>query len=262
MSELVTCHVADGVANIRLNRPDKLNALSPASYVQLGEVLDTAANDPSAAVIVLGGEGRAFAAGADIDTYVDLSREGFRRLIDDSRAVVDRFAACPKPIVAVVHGYALGGGFELAMACDLIVATTKARFGLPEAGLGLLPGGGGTQRLPRLIGRLRANELIMTRRTLLASEAFDWGLISRLCEPEDLERTVAELIAELRASAPAAVALAKRLIARNSDAELSADLDQEAELTSALIETADGREGVTAFVEKRSPVFGDVRPVR
>ncbi len=247
------------MAGIRLNRPDKLNALSPASYTRLGELIREATANPEVSVIVLRGEGRAFAAGADIATYDGLSQEGFRRLIDDSRDVVDLFAACPKPIIAAVHGFALGGGFELAMACDLVVATTKARFGLPEARLGLLPGGGGTQRLPRLVGRLRANELLMTRRILTAKEAHAWGLVNRLCEQEELDRTVADLVAELRGSAPAALGLAKWLTARAGDQDLSGGLDTEAELTSALIETPDAREGVAAFAEKRDPVFGDAR---
>ncbi len=256
MQQLVTCVIADGVADVRLNRPDKLNALSPASFVRLGEVLEDVTDDPSVSVVVLRGEGRAFAAGADIDTYDGLSEEGFRRLIDGSRDVVDRFAECPKPIIAAVHGFALGGGFELVMACDLVVATTKARFGLPEARLGLLPGGGGTQRLPRLVGRLRANELIMTRRILTAEEAFSWGLVNRLCEAAQLDGTVAELIGELRGSAPAALGLAKRLIADAEDDDLSGGLTMEGDLTSALIETKDGREGIAAFIEKRDPVFG------
>jgi enoyl-CoA hydratase len=256
MRQLVTCVIADGVADVRLNRPDKLNALSPASFVRLGEVLEDVTLDPSVSVVVLRGEGRAFAAGADIDTYDGLSEEEFRRLIDGSRDVVDRFAECPKPIIAAVHGFALGGGFELVMACDLVVATTKARFGLPEARLGLLPGGGGTQRLPRLVGRLRANELIMTRRILTAEEAFSWGLVNRLCEAAQLDGTVAELIGELRGSAPAALGLAKRLIADAEDHDLSGGLTMEGELTSALIETKDAREGIAAFIEKRDPVFG------
>lgn len=256
MQQLVTCHTAGGVADVRLNRPGKLNALSPASFTRLGEVIQDVTDDPSVSVVVLRGEGRAFAAGADIDTYDGLSEEGFRRLIESSRDVVDRFSECPKPIIAAVHGFALGGGFELVMACDLVVATTKARFGLPEARLGLLPGGGGTQRLPRLVGRLRANELIMTRRILTAQEAFSWGLVNRLCEEPRLDPTIAELIGELRGSAPAALGLAKRLIADAADHDLSDGLTAEGDLTSALIETPDAREGIAAFIEKRDPAFG------
>jgi enoyl-CoA hydratase/carnithine racemase len=247
---------ADGLATIWLNRPDKLNALAPGVFAELGRLVEEAACDPAIDVVVLRGEGRAFAAGADIGVYVDLSEEGFRQLIDAARAAVDQFSRCPKPLIAAVRGFALGGGFELVLACDLVVAATNARFGLPEAGLGLLPGGGGTQRLPRLIGRLRTNELIMTRRILTGSEAYAWGLVNRLCEPEELDATVAGLVSELRGSAPGARALSKRLIAEAEEHSLASGLIAERDLTSPLIASRDGREGVTAFVEKRSPNFG------
>jgi enoyl-CoA hydratase len=253
----VTLHTAAGVATIRLNRPDKLNALSPEVFGELGAALGAAVADQAATVLVLCGAGRAFAAGADIGAYVELSEAGFRELMDHSRAVVDQFARCPKPIVAAVRGFALGGGFELVLACDLVVAAANARFGLPEARLGLLPGGGGTQRLPRLVGRLRANELIMTRRILTAHEAHAWGLVNRVCEEGELDDTLAALVAELLGSAPQARTLAKRLVAEAEEHALAEGLTIERDLTAPLIETADGREGVAAFVDKRDPRFGD-----
>jgi enoyl-CoA hydratase/carnithine racemase len=253
---LVTRHTEGGVATLRLNRPDKLNALSPASFTCLRQQLAEATADDDVAVIVLRGQGRAFAAGADIKSYVDLSEAGFRDLIDHAREVVDQFARCPKPIVAVVRGFALGGGFELVLACDLVVAATNARFGLPEARLGLLPGGGGTQRLPRLVGRLRANELIMTRRILTAEEAHAWGLVNRVCPEAELEQTLATLVGEVLGSAPQARALAKRLVAEAEEHDLAEGLTIERDLTAALIQTPDGREGVAAFVAKREPRFG------
>jgi enoyl-CoA hydratase/carnithine racemase len=252
----ITRHTAGGVATILLNRPDKLNALSAEVFAQLGAALGEAVADDAAAVVVLRGAGRAFAAGADIGAYVDLSEAGFRELMDHSRAVVDQFARCPKPIVAVVRGFALGGGFELVLACDLVVAATNARFGLPEARLGLLPGGGGTQRLPRLIGRLRTNELIMTRRILTAHEAHAWGLVNRVCDEGELDQTVGALVAELLGSAPEARTLAKRLVAEAEEHALAEGLSIERDLTAPLIESGDGREGVAAFVEKRDPRFG------
>jgi enoyl-CoA hydratase/carnithine racemase len=247
---------AGPVATIWLNRPDKLNALSPDVFVELGRLVRAAAQDPAVQVVVLRGEGRAFAAGADIGVYVDLPESGFKDLIDAARLAVDEFALCPKPVVAAVRGFALGGGFELVLACDLVVAATNARFGLPEAGLGLLPGGGATQRLPRLVGRLRANELILTRRILTAAEAHAWGLVNRLCEPAELDAAVDRLVAELLGSAPGARALGKRLIAAASEHPLAAGLIEERDTTAPLIATSDGREGVTAFVEKRPPRFG------
>ncbi len=252
---VVTRQTAGGVATIRLDRPDKLNALSPEVFGQLGTELAAATADDAAAIVVLRGAGRAFAAGADIGDYVGLSEAGFRELMDGSRAVVDQFARCPKPIVAAVRGFALGGGFELVLACDLVVAAANARFGLPEARLGLLPGGGATQRLPRLVGRLRANELILTRRILTAAEAHAWGLVNRVCADGELEQTLDALVAELLGSAPAARALAKRLVAEAEEHDLAAGLTIERDRTAPLIESADGREGVAAFVEKREPRF-------
>jgi len=244
-----------GVATLRFSRPAKLNALSPDAFVSLGSAMREVSDDPSVAIVVLRGEGRAFAAGADIATYVDLPESRFRELIDSARDTVDQFARCPKPVVAAVRGFALGGGFELLLACDLVVATTNARLGLPEARLGLLPGGGGTQRLPRLVGRLRANELILTRRILTGAEAHAWGLVNRLCEPDELDATLEQLVRELLGSAPAARRLAKRLILEAEEHTLAEGLTIERDLTAPLIETADGREGVAAFVEKRDPVF-------
>jgi enoyl-CoA hydratase/carnithine racemase len=249
----------DGVATLRLNRPDKLNALTPAAFTRLGEAVRGAGADSAVDIVVLRGEGRAFAAGADIEAYVDLSEEGFRRLIDNARSAVDEFARCPKPILAAVRGFALGGGFELVLACDLVVAADNARFGLPEARLGLLPGGGATQRLPRLVGRLRANELIMTRRILTAAEAYAWGLVNRVCAAEDLDATVAGLVAELRGSAPGALAVAKRLVAEADEHPVAEGLLIERDRTASLIESRDGREGVAAFVAGRDPVFGPER---
>jgi enoyl-CoA hydratase/carnithine racemase len=243
------------VATIWLNRPDKLNALSPAVFAELGRLMRAAAADPAVEVVVLRGKGRAFAAGADIGVYVDLSETGFKELIDAARDAVDEFAKCPKPVIAAVRGFALGGGFELVLACDLVVAATNARFGLPEAGLGLLPGGGGTQRLPRLVGRLRANELIMTRRVLTGAEAHSWGLVNRLCDRDELDAALEQLISELRGSAPQTLALAKRLVAEAEDHILAEGLIAERDTTAPLIASTDGREGVTAFVERRPPRF-------
>lgn len=244
------------VARITLNRPDKLNALTIDAYRELGEALAAFANMTTIRVIVLSGAGRAFAAGADIDQYVGMSADGLRAFIDTSRETVDRFAACPQPIVAAVHGFAIGGGFELVLACDLVIAAENARFGLPEATLGLLPGGGGTQRLTRLVGRLRANELIMTGRLITAAEAMSWGLVNRLCAVDEMGLAIDEMVDSLIAVAPAPVAIAKGLIATADDDSLADGLRREAEATAPLIETPDGIEGVAAFVAKRRPSFG------
>lgn len=259
MSDIVTYASDGGVARITFNRPEKLNALKPESFRLLGEMMERARTDDEVRVIVLAGEGRAFVAGADIEYYVGLSAEDFRGFIDASRAVVDAFAACEKPIIASVRGFALGGGFELVLASDLVVAADNARFGLPEAKLGLLPGGGGTQRLPRLVGRVRANELIMTGRMLTATEAQSWGLVNVVCPKDELDAEVDRLIDGILSSAPLAVGVAKSLIASAIDVSLGDGLLAEAEQTAPLIDTLDGREGIAAFVEKRTPAFGNIR---
>ena len=255
MSDDIRYEVSGAVARITFSRADKLNALTLAMFAELGELVDRAADDADVRAIVIAGEGRAFAAGADIETYVDLSAADFRDFIDANRVVVDRFAACQKPIIAAVHGYALGGGFELVLASDLVVAADNARLGLPEAKLGLLPGGGGTQRLPRLVGRLRANELIMTGRILTALEALDWGLVNVVCKKSELDTAVATMLDGILSASPSSIAIAKRLIADAAQTPLDVGLVIEADLTAPLIETPNGREGVSAFIDKRSPSF-------
>ena len=161
----------------------------------------------------------------------------------------------PQPTVAAVHGYGLGGGFELGLCCDLIVASTAARFGLPEATLGLLPGGGGTQRLPRAIGKRAAKELVMTARQLRPDEAERRGLVSRVVEPAELMPAALELAETLAGRAPLAVREAKRLIDDGVEAPLASALTLEQRVLSALYATADAREGIRASIEKRDPSF-------
>ena len=252
---LVSYAVTDQVGHIRFTRPDKLNALTPRTFSELDEALGWATSDDAVRAIVVSGEGRAFAAGADIGDYVGLSKDDFRQFIAESRRVVDEFALCPKPIIAAVQGFALGGGFELVLACDLVVAVSNARFGLPEAGLGLLPGGGGTQRLTRLVGRIRANELIMTRRLITADEALSWGVVNRVCAKDELDNALAAIVAELKGSSSEALAVAKEIVAAGEDLALPDGLDLEAKLTAPLIDSANGREGIDAFVQKRMPEF-------
>jgi enoyl-CoA hydratase/carnithine racemase len=179
----------------------------------------------------------------------------FRAFIDNSRAVVRGLSECPKPIVAAVQGFALGGGFELALACDLIFAAQNARFGMPEGRLGLVPGGGGTARLPRLIGRLRANDLIMAGRILTADEALSWGLVSRVCAKEELAAAARAAAHSALDHSPESLAVAKRLVAAAGEGPLEGDLAREAELSAPLIDTPNAREGIAAFAAKRPPDF-------
>jgi enoyl-CoA hydratase len=246
-----------GVGWITLNRPDKLNALNREVFDRLGCALDTLEASEAAVVGVLQASGRAFAAGADIEDYVGITVSDYRTFMDIGRAVTDRLAALAKPVIAAVQGFALGGGFELVLACDLVIAADNARLGLPEPKLGLVPGGGGTQRLPRIVGRVRANELLMTGRFLTADEAQAWGLVNRVVPKEELQGAVAELAADVVAQAPLALSMIKRLIREGLDAPLSTALTLEQDATAQLIVTEDALEGIAAFIEKRAPRFHD-----
>jgi enoyl-CoA hydratase len=247
--------VRPGIALVTFDGPAKLNTFSRATWIQLGTIIEAIVNDASLDVAVLTGRGRAFVAGADIDEYVEATQESFvdfQRLV---RRVTDRLTACPKPLLAAVNGFALGGGFELMMACDLVLASTAARFGLPEVTLGLLPGGGGTQRLPRAVGGVRAKELLMTGRIFDAAEAQALGLVNRVVTPEELLPASFELAEAVRRMAPLAVRMAKTLVDRGTDLSLSEALNLEADEMPNLFPTADAREGIAAFKEKRAPRF-------
>ena len=244
-----------GVAFVELNRPDKLNALNPALFDHLATCLEQIERSADVRVAIVHGAGRGFAAGADIEHYVDRTHDDYVAFMRHGRSVLDGIAVATTPFIAAVHGFALGGGFELALACDLVVAADNARFGLPEANLGLLPGGGGTQRLPRLVGRYRSNELLMTGRILTAAEAHAWGLVNRLAPKGDHLAVAEALAAEITAVAPRSVSLAKWLVRDGLEAPLDVALTLEQDATSALFLTADAAEGIAAFVDKRPPEF-------
>jgi enoyl-CoA hydratase/carnithine racemase len=259
VEETVAYAERDQVAWITLNRPDKLNALNRTVFEELGHALDRLEASDEAVVGVLHGAGRAFAAGADIQDYVDISVHDYRAFMDVGRAVSDRLASLAKPIIAAVQGFALGGGFELVLACDLVIAADNARFGLPETKLGLVPGGGGTQRLPRLVGRMRATELMITGRFLTADEAQAWGIVNQVVPKAELLERARELAVSVVAQAPEAVSTIKRIVREGADAPLPTALSLEQDATARLIVSDDAREGIAAFVEKRQPRFGGAR---
>ncbi len=246
--------VEEGVAVITIRRPEVLNALSTALLRELAEVPELVAEDLEARAVIFTGEGKAFVAGADIPEIAGLSdvfvaRE-FSLLGQD---VMNAIAAMPVPTIAAINGYALGGGLELALACDLRVAVRKAKLGLPEVGLGLIPGFGGTQRLPRIIGLGRALDLILTGRHVEAEEAYQMGLVNRLAE-DALEEAKA-LAATLVKNGPVAMALAKESVFRGFDLPLPEGLEIEADLFGLVSRTTDFKEGTSAFLEKRKPNF-------
>jgi enoyl-CoA hydratase/carnithine racemase len=244
----------DGVAWITFNRPDKLNALNAEVFRQLGEAL-ARLEAGGCAVGILHGAGRAFAAGADIQDYVDITVDDYRAFMDVGRAPTDAIGRLSKPVIAAVQGFALGGGFELVLACDLVVAAENARFGLPEPKLGLAPGGGGTQRLPRIVGKTRALELLLSGRVLTAAEAFEWGIVNRVVPKEELLDAATELAGAITALAPLPLATIKRIVQQGLELPLEEALTLEQDETAKLIVTDDALEGIAAFVEKRPARF-------
>ncbi|MEV0053417.1 enoyl-CoA hydratase/isomerase family protein [Saccharopolyspora shandongensis] len=245
----------DGVAVLRIDRESALGALSRGMVEALGEYLARLRSDDEVRVLVLTGTGRGFIAGADINEYSGVGRTAFDDYQKLSRGVFDQLAALPQPTIAAVNGYALGGGFEVALCCDFIVASTAARFGLPEVSLGLLPGGGGTVRLARAVGARVTKELVLTGRRMKPDEAQRLGLLTALVEPDELVPRAVELATTIAGQAPLAVREGKRLVDDGLETGLAAALTREQQVLSWLYTTDDAREGVAAFLEKRSAVF-------
>lgn len=243
------------VALLTLNRPEALNALSTDLLDSIVSALSCLENDANVAAVVITGEGRAFAAGADIK---EMQNRRFSEMyLSDYFAGWDRVAEFRKPLIAAVNGFALGGGCELALMCDIIIASDQAKFGLPEIKLGVTPGIGGTQRLTRAVGKSRAMDLILTGRMIDAAEAERIGLVSRLIPAERLvdERlSVGELIG---AYSSVALIAAKEMVSRSLELGTREGVKLERRLFHALFGTEDKKEGMAAFIQKRSPVFRD-----
>jgi enoyl-CoA hydratase/carnithine racemase len=243
---LVTSERDGGVALVRLNRPP-LNALSEALLAELAEVARDLSGDANLKAVVVCGGKRAFAAGADISEFG--SSSDARRISARFRAAFDGIAAIPRPVIAAIRGFALGGGMELALACDLRVASDTARLGQPEILLGIIPGAGATQRLPRLVGPARAKELIWSGRQLRADEALAIGVVDRVVPAAEVETNARELAAELGRGAVVAMGLAKRVIDGGLDGSLAAGLDLEADAFAEVFDTEDAATGVGSFLE-------------
>jgi enoyl-CoA hydratase len=245
--------VDNGVALVTLNRPQVLNALSQALMEQLAATLEACDRDAAVRCIVLWGGPRVFAAGADVREMADATTADVVQSYRFEQWM--RIRRVAKPIIAGVSGYALGGGCELAMLCDIIVASESAQFGQPEIRLGLMPGAGGTQRLTRAVGKSRAMEMVLTGRSLTAQEAYAAGLVSRVVPPEMCLDEAMRLAAEIARQAPVAIRLAKEAVLQAYETSLEAGLAFERRSFHALFSTEDKREGVRAFLEKRRPEF-------
>lgn len=243
-----------GVVVIRMQNPP-VNALTPALVEGLEAGLDEAVSRGARVVVISSGVVGCFAAGADIKTMVDVDADGFAAYGRTVRDAVERLAAFERPTIAAIEGSALGGGLEIALACHLRVAGREARLGLPEARIGLIPSAGATQRLPRVVGRGRALEMMLTARAVPAVDAHGMGLVDRLSDAGSAEQDAVELASRIgRLSTPAVMAEV-RLVDASFDLPLSAGLAEEVAHVEALLEHPDAREGMRAFVEKRPPRF-------
>lgn len=244
-------------AVLTLNRPDALNALNFRMIDDLEERVEEVRSSDARALVVAGAGPKAFCAGADIKELLDRDLMAQRRGAQRGQQVFEKLGALPIPSVAVLHGYAFGGGLELAMACTFRIATEKARLGLPEIKLGLIPGYGGTQRLPRLIGEARATELVMSGRTFTAAEAERWGLVNRIVEGGDPMELGKEFMEEFIGYSRCASGFAREALQRGMACTLHDGLQIEADLSTLAYRTADATEGMRAFIEKRKPEFKD-----
>lgn len=252
--ESLIVEIEDHVALVRLNRPDALNALNEQILDELGEALTEADASPRVRAIVITGSEKAFAAGADIKemapkTFADMFVEDYFTVPSET------IMRCRKPVIAAVAGYCLGGGCELAMMCDFIIAADTAKFGQPEINLGIMPGLGGTQRLTRFVGKSKAMEMCLTGRFMDAAEAERSGLVSRVVPARDLIREARDAAAKIAEKSPLTVRAVKEAVNRSYETTLREGLLFERRLFDALFSTEDQAEGMAAFAEKRTPQF-------
>lgn len=246
----------DRVAFVTLNRPEKMNALSPEMLEALRETFERIAQmSELRSVILTGAEGKAFCAGTDISGLANLNEEEARKASERGQRVCNLIENCPVPVIAAINGVAAGGGFELALACHLRVASENAEFSLPETKLGLLPAYGGTQRLQRIIGEGRANEIMIANKKIKADEALRIGLVNRVVDSSQLLNETETLAQEISKLAPLAVRACLQAVIKGFDLPLEEGLKLEAKLFSELFATEDMREGTRAFLEKRQPHF-------
>lgn len=249
----ILTEIEGNIAIIRLNRPKALNALSHELMGELVEALNEFDRDDKVRVIILTGSDRAFAAGADIKEMADENTVSI--MLKDQFATWDRVRHTKKPIIAAVAGYALGGGCELAMTCDIIIAAESAQFGQPEISIGVIPGAGGTQRLTRAVGKYKAMEMILTGRPITASEAFNAGLVNKVVANEVLLDEAKSLAQDIAKKSPIAIRLAKEAILKVFDTSITEGLEFERKNFYMLFSSEDQKEGMKAFIEKRPAAF-------
>jgi enoyl-CoA hydratase len=241
----------ENIAIITFNRPEAMNALNNQTRAEFGQAIEDVAMDDAIKVLILTGSGKAFVAGSDIKEFNETTPFAAHNI----KRLGEMVEKLEKPVIAAVNGFCLGGGNEIAMGCDIIIASEKAKFGQTEINIGIIPGGGGTQRLPRLIGVCRAKELIYTGDIIRAEEADRLGLVNRVVPMDELMPAAKELAKKIAAKSAAALKLAKTAINRGMQTNLESGLKYEYELYSLSLSLEDKLEGVNAFLEKRAPKF-------
>jgi enoyl-CoA hydratase len=253
---IVLTEISDRILTVTINRPEKLNALNTEVMDALAAAFGSARNDDAIGGVILTGAGeKAFIAGADITTFRTFTPVSARAFARRGQAILDAIETLGKPVIAAVNGFALGGGCEVALACTLRVASKNAKFGQPEVNLGLIPGYGGSQRLPRLVGKGRAFEILLTGDMVSADEAYRIGLVNRVVEPADLLPASRELLKKILAKAPVAIRYVLDAVNAGLEMPFVAAEDHEATLFGLSFATEDMKEGVSAFLEKRPAKF-------
>ncbi|MBT3391688.1 MAG: enoyl-CoA hydratase [Chloroflexi bacterium] len=249
--ETILIETRERVGLIRLNRPKALNALNKTLLIELISALEVFDADENIGAMVITGSEKAFAAGADIKEMANAS--AVEMLNSNFIPTFDRIRAIKKPVIAAVAGWALGGGSELALSCDMIIAAENAKFGQPEINIGVIPGAGGTQRLAKAVGKALAMEMVLNNRTLSAAEALHYGIVNHVVPPERCLEEALQLAAEIAARAPLAVQLGKEAVNQAFETSLTEGLADERRAFTLLFATADQKEGMAAFIEKRPP---------
>lgn len=245
----------DGVLFVTIRREEKLNAMNDGMMAELTDCFLRIRERADVRAVVLTGTGKGFMAGADIEGYGSFDIGQFFAFQQKGREMYRAIETCPQPVIAAVNGYALGGGFELALSCDIVIASEKAKFGLPEVKLGLVPGGGGVQKIARIVGPFVAKELTMSGRFLTAEEGKSLLFVNQVTEPDKLMDTAAAFARMLAGQAPLAVQALKKLIDEGRDASLETAQAYDRSYLANLFHSEDGQEGIAAFIEKRTPRF-------
>lgn len=254
--ENVIVEVQGGIGIIKFNRPKALNALNSATLDDLLGAVNELNDNPAVNVVIVTGEGnKAFVAGADIAEMQPMNPIQGVNFSQRGHVAISALEKMNKPVIAAVNGYALGGGFEVALACDIIYASEKARVGFPEVTLGILPGFGGTQRTAKLVGLAKAKEMVFTGKVITAQEAYEMGLVNKVVPDDQLMAAVQELAAKMLAAGPVGIRLAKLCVNKSLSQDIDTGLDFEAEAFGLCFGTEDQKEGMLAFLEKRTPTY-------